>query len=251
MLFSPDLFNIASGDSECTSESCVLGQKIIGACIVTVVIGIIIYYLQRLFRDCTHGLPSQANIVYILQRPARNRNLESDPFETGIWTFRCYQYGKLNGPFRLSIRFDHSAGTVSGHGNDNVGNFTIDGFFSSRTLRLGLLMKYQLGTGDRRENMGHTATVQLKWNSAENRYDGKWYVRVPNYRGEGKFELELQETSTRLLDANTACWKRIEKQIDSYISTKNNKQMCLSFFSFFSHWSLSQNEGARDRTLPG
>ena len=66
-------------------------------------------------------------------------------------------------------------------------------------------MKYQLGTGDRRENMGHTATVQLKWNSVENRYDGKWYVRVPNYCGEGKLELERQESSTRLLNANASC----------------------------------------------
>lgn len=205
MLFSTDLFYIGSGGPPCTSERCLLEQKIIGACVITVVIGLIIYCLQRLFRHCTYGLPLEANIVYILQQPVHNRNLESDPFESGNWTFRCYQYGKLNGPFRLSLRFDHSAGTVSGHGNDNVGNFIIGGIFSSNTLRLGLSMKYQLGTGDRRENMGHTATLQLKWNSAENRYDGKWYVRVANYRGEGKFELELQERSTRLLHADTAC----------------------------------------------
>ena len=100
MLFSADLFYIASSGPACASEGCVLVQKIIGACLVTVVLGIILYYIQRLFRYCTHGLPSQANIVYILQKPAHNRNLESDPFQTGVWTFRCYRYGKLNGPFR-------------------------------------------------------------------------------------------------------------------------------------------------------
>jgi hypothetical protein len=205
VLFFTDLFYIGSGEPPCTTEECVRKQRIFGGCVVTVFIGIIIYLLQRLYRHCTYGLPSQANIVYILQKAAHNRNLEIDPFEPGIWTFRCYQYGNLNGPFRLSLRFDHSAGTVSGHGHDNVGNFTIDGIFSPRTLRLGLSMKYRLGTGDRRENMGHTATVQLKWNSAENRYDGKWYVQVPTYRGEGKFELERPDSSRRLLNANTAC----------------------------------------------
>lgn len=204
MLFSIGLFYIGGG-SACTTEECVRTSKIIGACLGAVVIGIILYYLQRCYRDCRHGLPSQMNIVYILRRSAHNYILDNDPFETGIWTFRCYQYDKWNGPFRLALRFDHSAGTLSGHGNDNIGNFTIDGLFSSRNLRLGLSMKYQRGTGDRNQNWGHTATVQLKWNSAENRFTGKWYVRVPNYHGEDKFELAFHEGSTRLLDANTAC----------------------------------------------
>jgi hypothetical protein len=83
--------------------------------------------------------------------------------------------------------------TITGSGTDDVGTFTVDGIYSVKTSRVGLTKRYQAGTGDPSENLGHQVTIQLTWNTQNNRFEGKWYVQTSKYHGENKFELKFNE----------------------------------------------------------
>ena len=80
---------------------------------------------------------------------------------------------------------------VTGSGSDDIGTFTIDGTYSVKTRRIGLTKKYQVGTGNPSENLGHQVTIQLTWNAQNNQFEGKWYVQTSKYHGEDKFELKF------------------------------------------------------------
>ncbi|CAF1532266.1 unnamed protein product, partial [Rotaria sordida] len=62
---------------------------------------------------------------------------------------------------------------VAGSGTDDVGTFTIDGIYSSKTHRIGLTKTYQRGTGNPSENLGHRVIIQLTWNAQNNQFKGK------------------------------------------------------------------------------
>ncbi|CAF1354705.1 unnamed protein product, partial [Rotaria sordida] len=78
--------------------------------------------------------------------------------------------------YELSLLFDEEQNLVKGSGTDDVGCFTIVGIYSTRTLRMGLKKIYRAGTGNPRENLGYTVTIQLKWNSNTNQFEGKWII---------------------------------------------------------------------------
>ena len=94
-----------------------------------------------------------------------------------------------------------------------------------------LSMKYQLGTGDRRENMGHTATVQLKWNSAEidmmvnGMFKSRTIVEKENLNWSVKIVPHVYSTPIPHVEKQ-------QKKIDFDI-LKNNKRVCLSFESTY------------------
>ena len=140
------------------------------------------------------GIPKQYNTVFVHHNSLPNRKNEIDPFETGTWSFLYRQYGRWHGPYQLLLSFNHSSSKVTGHGSDDVGDFTIDGIFSSKNLRLGLTQKYKAGTGNPRENLDHTSIIQLRWNSSKKEFDGKWYVKTYKYSGNGDFKLKVEET---------------------------------------------------------
>ncbi|CAF1047009.1 unnamed protein product [Adineta steineri] len=119
--------------------------------------------------------------------------LKSDTsmFKSGYWKSQYFQYGKWHGPCRFSLTFENSSTTVKGTGSDDIGKFTINGVYSHETSRLGLSKKYQLGTGNKTQNLGHTVTIQLTWNKSSNQFEGKWYVRTNKYHGNDKFQLKF------------------------------------------------------------
>ncbi|CAF1106498.1 unnamed protein product [Adineta steineri] len=121
-------------------------------------------------------------------------------FKSGHWKSQYFQYGKWHGPCRFSLTFDTNSMTVKGTGSDDIGKFTINGIYSHETSRLGLSKKYQLGTGNKTENLGHTVTIQLTWNETNNQFEGKWYVQTNKYHGNDKFQLKFdgQHLSTNL-----------------------------------------------------
>jgi hypothetical protein len=116
-------------------------------------------------------------------------------FESGNWITRYYQYNKWHEPYELSLSFDHQALAIAGSGSDNVGAYVIDGIFSPQSRRIGLTKTYQLGTGNKLENLGHTVTIQLEWNSIHHQFEGKWYVRTKVFHGEDAFELKFGKIS--------------------------------------------------------
>ncbi len=82
-------------------------------------------------------------------------------FKSGYWNSRYFQYGEWHGPCRFPLIFDGHSMKITGSGSDDVGEFTIDGIYSTETSRIGLTKKYQAGTGNRSENLGHQVTIQL------------------------------------------------------------------------------------------
>ncbi|CAF1035950.1 unnamed protein product [Rotaria sordida] len=194
-----------SGKGSCFTRECTLTEKIITSCAIMGLLGLIIWRLWACYRRYTGGRPSQMNTDFIRENSLENHNYKKDPFETGVWSFRYCQYGKWHGPYRLLTYFDRSLGEMVGEGTDDVGNFTFDGIFSSKNLRLALTQKYKEGTSDPKQNLGHTSTIQLTWNSNNNQFEGKWYVQTKKYSGDDKFELKFEESLVHLLEEKTEC----------------------------------------------
>lgn len=114
-------------------------------------------------------------------------------FRSGVWSSRYYQYGRWHGPHKFSLSFNSQSMKVTGKGSDDVGTFTIEGDYSTGTQRIGLTKRYQVGTGNPSENLGHGVIIQLTWNAQNNQFEGKWYVQTGKYHGDGIFELKLEQ----------------------------------------------------------
>ncbi|UJR06977.1 hypothetical protein I4U23_011265 [Adineta vaga] len=149
--------------------------------------------------------PPQNNLEFINKNSSETIHSIKDPFENGIWSLRYHQYNKWHGPYNLALTFNHSLDEITGRGTDDVGDFTINGVFSSINLRLDLIQTYKKGTGDPNENLGHTSTIQMTWNSTKNQFEGTWYVQTYKYSGNGIFELRFETDSIPLLDADSPC----------------------------------------------
>ena len=101
----------------------------------------------------------------------------ANPFKSGIWLSRYYQYGEWHGPHQFSLTFDQRAMKTTGSGTDDIGTFTIHGIYSLETQRIGLTKLYQSGTDNPSENLGHQVIIQLTWNTEKKKFEGKWYVQ--------------------------------------------------------------------------
>lgn len=152
------------------------------------VLGISCYVKRR------RGLPSKLNTVFVKKEATGNVDQEKydiSMFKSGFWRSQYFQYGTWHGSHRFSLSFDPQFMKVTGSGTDDIGKFTIDGTYSIETSRIGLTKKYQAGTGNRSENLGHQVTIQLAWHSKNNQFEGKWYVQTNKYHGEDKFLLKF------------------------------------------------------------
>ena len=136
------------------------------------------------------GRPYRSNVDFIDQGSNETTSYEKDQFETGPWSSRYHQRGRWHGPHTLSLNFDRGMATVHGQGTDDVGEFSIEGIFSIKTRRMALTKKYRAGTGDSSENFGHSVTLQLIWNPANEQFEGKWFIQTAKYHGEDKFQLK-------------------------------------------------------------
>ena len=139
------------------------------------------------------GKPLRPNQVFVDQPAPKDQTYEKDHFENGTWSSQYQQYNTWHGPHLCSLEFDRGTNKVTGAGNDDVGQFTVDGTFSIETHRMALTKTYQLGTGNRAENSGHQVTLQLTWNGTTNQFEGKWYVQTNKYQGNGDFQLKFKD----------------------------------------------------------
>jgi len=175
--------------SNCLSST-VIWLSILGGIAAFALLTVGIYYCVKHWR----GRPSQSNAVFIKKETTENcepDKFDISMFKSGDWKSRYFQYGKWHGPHKFSLSFDSKLKTVTGSGSDDIGKFTINGFYSTETSRVGLTKKYQIGTGNRLENLGHQVTIQLAWNAQNDQFEGKWYVQTSKYHGEDKFELKF------------------------------------------------------------
>jgi len=103
---------------------------------------------------------------------------------------------------------DDVSGSAEGHGHDDVGNFSMKGEFLQ--ARLALTKKYVRGTGNPKENLGHSVALRLtccdlaralpdKWDELARfgappgvvGFFGTWHVRTRNYSGDAQMVLWL------------------------------------------------------------
>lgn len=145
------------------------------------------------------GRAYRSNVDFIRQGSNVASTYEKDHFESGPWSSRYYQYSAWHGPHALTLNFDRGMSTIRGEGTDDVGNYTVEGVFSIETHRMGLTKTYRAGTGNSRENFGHSVTLQLAWNPANEQFEGKWFIQTARYRGEDKFQLKFGN-HTRIFD---------------------------------------------------
>ena len=94
---------------------------------------------------------------------------------------------------------DGTLGRVDGGGSDDVGEFTLSGTYES--LRLVLTKTYIAGTGDPRENKGHTVRLRLTLTDLHAvvpavaappgtlGFFGTWHVRTSAYNGDAEMAL--------------------------------------------------------------
>ncbi|UJR17236.1 hypothetical protein I4U23_004131 [Adineta vaga] len=145
------------------------------------------YYISK------QGKPKYSNEVYI-QLPSTEIEYQNvNQFESGFWISQYYQYSSWHGPYQCSLKFDSEMSKVIGNGSDDIGQYTIEGIYSTKTNRMGLIKTYRKGTGDLRQNLGHNVIIQLSWNSSQHQFEGKWFVKTNKYSGQDKFEMKLKK----------------------------------------------------------
>jgi hypothetical protein len=192
------------GGSRCKNANCKSSDGIVAGCIIGGVFGSMLLFFGISFvYKCCKGRPLRSNSLYINLAVPKNNYQDTysgNPFQSGIWSSRYYQYLEWHGPSQLSLTFDSESSKITGSGSDDVGTFTVDGIYSKRTSRIGLKKIYQLGTGNRSENFGHQVILQLEWNVENHQFEGKWYVHTKTYQGVDKFQLHYQNHLDLLVD---------------------------------------------------
>ena len=188
--------------SSCTTEECRQRQNVIMFVMAGGFAVIILIYCAC----CGKDEPSVDNETFVNSNPhqvegelvKREMQMHSlvnssrpNIFRNGMWASRYYQYGNWNGPFEFVLSFDPETNRLKGWGWDNVGKFDITGTYSNKFYRMGITKTYVRGTGDTKQNLGHSVIIQLTGNAQTGKFEGKWYVSTHKYQGEDKFELSF------------------------------------------------------------
>ena len=128
-------------------------------------------YGKRLIK----ALPS--NDIYVQGGNYIGYGIGDAIFRSGSYETYYFQYGTRHGPFPMKLGFYPQASyVIHGGGKDNIGTFVINGIYSPNTLRMGLTKKYQSGTGNPNENLGHEVTIQVEWNNELQEFKGQYYL---------------------------------------------------------------------------
>jgi hypothetical protein len=68
----------------------------------------------------------------------------NDIFKNGIWSNRCFEYGKWHGPCQHQIIFNFNDNTCNGYGEDHIGSFILTGSFSKECQQINLVLSYKV-----------------------------------------------------------------------------------------------------------
>ncbi|CAF3707252.1 unnamed protein product [Rotaria socialis] len=134
--------------------------------------------------------PTAFTSIPIEKTAVNNENI----FQSGVWSGRYFQYEAWHDPQQLWLSFDSNSFTINGHGSDDVGRYTVTGKYSTTTNEIELIKAYQQGTGDEEENLGHSVTIEVTWDSNKQLFSGNWYVDTNSYRDENIFELKFEKS---------------------------------------------------------
>ncbi|CAF1245807.1 unnamed protein product [Adineta ricciae] len=149
---------------------------------------ILVLFLMALHHLWSNRLPIPSNEDYVKNSlvVVEGQN-DCNPFLSGLWSSRYYQYDRFHGPFQLSLLFDSEKSKVTGNGIDDIGQFVVKGSYAINTNRLALVKTYP------RQNHGHDVTIQVSWNSTQTQFEGKWFIKTKYSSDEGRFELQHEK----------------------------------------------------------
>ena len=117
------------------------------------------------------------------QTRARHGQSHHSPFIDGLYSGYYKQYNR-NYPMK-SFEMKFNDGVVTGHGDDCVGEYRINGIYSDKTGEMAISKTYIEGTGDSSQNYGHIVKIKLEYQNKSNRFDGRWNVKTNIHQGSG------------------------------------------------------------------
>jgi hypothetical protein len=65
-------------------------------------------------------------------------------FTSGLWYNRYSQFGVWHGPFQHLMTFNPYNNTITGSGVNDVGEFTMNGYYSRATLQIMMNLAYKV-----------------------------------------------------------------------------------------------------------
>ena len=153
-------------------------------------------------------------------------------FRSGSYETYYFQYGTRHGPFPMKLGFYPQAGyVVHGGGKDDIGTFVISGIYSPNTLRMGLTKKYQIGTGNPNENLGHEVMIQVEWNNEQQEFKGQYYLKTSQHVDRNEFVIRPQ-IQTSIYSHQTV----------SLVWLNNLLKILSSYFLLFSFFFKADNK---------
>jgi hypothetical protein len=189
---------LGEGDGTSSSTAGIIAGSVIGGVILILICFCCCLYLCGRHCGILRGRPLRSNNRYVQSGVTMPSDIGHIIFQPGAFQSFYYQYNARHGPYNMTLAFYPEAGyIVHGGGSDNIGSFVITGIYSPRTLRMGLEKHYQLGTGDPTENLGHTVTIQVKWNHENQQFQGKYYLQTRRHRDENEFIIRFQYANHR------------------------------------------------------
>ncbi len=191
-----DIFSIIGGGGELRSSSRTDDNRLLATLLVMgYIVVICVGGILKLVCDSLCKNQSRQEIKIVVNSIDQNLDKQEvysvNPFQSGVWLSRYFQYETWHGPYSFPLSFYSQSKKIKGSGSDDVGIFTIDGTFSTETNQMNLIKTYQIETGDRKQNLGHQVTIQLTWNAQSRQFEGKWHVRISTYEDKGEFQLKL------------------------------------------------------------
>lgn len=100
----------------------------------------------------------------------------NDIFKNGIWSNRCFEYGKWHGPFLHQIIFNSNDNTFNGHGEDHIGSFILTGSFSKEFQQINIVLSYNSNSS--KLETDNQYQFQLIWNEKLSLFDGLKYKPI-------------------------------------------------------------------------
>jgi hypothetical protein len=191
----------AGGGSQtsCETHECRLRAGLFGVGFIGAVFcfWILLYACQSCYSYCQNRSDqNNTNFVHSTDHKiVKQEAYDDNPFQSGIWSSQYFQYNRWHGPHQFRLSFKCHSMKVTGSGSDDVGVFTIDGIYSTETNQIDLKKTYELGTGDRSENLRHPVTIQLTWNTENRQFEGKWYVEQSKHHDDDEFVLKFYRAS--------------------------------------------------------
>lgn len=141
-----------------------------------------------------HGWAPPTSAAEYIRESSAVATLPMKRLPSGTWRGYYNQYGSRHAVCEFKLAFNGDR--VHGNGVDDVGSYSIDGFYSQGTGRIAFRKQYVQGSTASngrasRENLGHCVEYRGECAGTDLGHGvrGLWYVETALYRGSGRFHI--------------------------------------------------------------